>query len=105
MAVAARSAAEFDRAVPRSAAITHQPFDAEMQSRVTGISDKVSLQRWLGACKAPFAGSVAEHCRVLTAQTPAEHSGHWLESAQKPLQSPSQIYQPARDAHLPAEQT
>lgn len=45
MATAARSAAEFDRAVPRSTAITHQPFDAEMQSRVMGISNKVERER------------------------------------------------------------
>ena len=63
MAAAARGAAEFDHAVPRSAAITHQPFDAEMQSRVVGLSNKVSLQRCLGACKTPSAGSLPEPCR------------------------------------------
>ena len=90
MAVAARSAAEFDRAVPRSTAITHQPFDAEMQSRVVGISNKVSLQRWLGACKAPSAGAQAEPCRELTAQTPAGHSG--LKPAAEAFSEPDQVY-------------
>ena len=81
MAAAARSAAEFDRAVPRSAAITHQPFDAEMQSRVVGISDKVSLQRWLGLARLlPRA-----LWQSPAGQRPAGHSGWNLQ--QKPFQS------------------
>ena len=101
MAAAAHGAAEFDRAVPRSAAITHQPFDAEMQSRVVGISNKVSLQRCLGACKAPSAGSFQGFVSPDTCWTQRTLAGKCSRSFCKVLSTLSASW----ETYLPATNT